>query len=315
MSKSGCPSLNTLCQHYLDHLDEITRKFGKNHQYTCFYSQDRIGLYDYQRKGNQELIKIRDIINRHLDTYKQEYDFMCLLTIEDCVQVSMIYTHCFSVMMDFNKVSMIKYSNWWSKKCLKLGVSMAPLTSVYNCKQLTQDSINGDQYSLYLQEKHQKKKISQLERKKVSILEITLRELEYWRDLENFWVFLGSSVLRNFHKKIIKKFFTQQDIVRLISSFVFKKDNSFDQIEFYQCYQLSHQLFTGFFRTEIVTEHGQSAVSIKQLGERKARKKFPNLWKKNPRTAQYLACQTMCLDKSIIQNKLQTLEQYYSGTL
>lgn len=315
MSESGCPSLNTLCQHYLEHLGEITRKFGKNHHYTCFYSQHRIGLYDYQRKGNQVLIIIRDTINRHLDSYNQEHDFKCLLTIEDCVQVSRIYTHCFSVMMDLNKASMIKYSNWWSKKCLKLGVSMAPLTSVYNCGQLTQDSINGEQYSLYLEERHQKKKITQQECKKVSILEITLRELEYWRDLENFWVFLGSSVPRNFHKKIIKKFFTQQDVIRLISLFVFKKDNSFNQIEFYQCYQLSHQLFTGFFRTEIGTDHGQSAILIKQLGERKTRKKFPNLWRKDPRTAQYLACQTMCLDKSIIQDRLQTLEQYYLGSL
>lgn len=317
MSESGCPSLNTLCQHYLEHFDQISKLFEPDFHYVSFHTQRKLGLYDHLLRKDQGLIQVKNMINEHLKNFTKENNFRCLLTLRVCKKVSSIYYKCFSDIMVSEKSSWIKYSNWWDKKGLKLAVLNSPLTSLNNYESFSSYYNLGNAKGLDFEEYNQRDKIIQKENDHLSIVDITLREIEYWIDLENFWVFLGASVPRKCQSQVLLALLSNGDLKKLISSFISQREDSYDEVQFYSCYRLSFQFLKGFqFVQKGKDINGDHLViSIKKLGDRKVRRKFPNLWKHDPRTAHQLAMETINQDDEKIQNRLQTLEQIYSGTI
>mgnify|MGYP001491792115 CR=1 FL=1 len=317
MSEPSCPSLNILCREYLDHLDQISNMFEPNYHYVSFHTQRRLGLYDHHWRKDQGLIQVKNMIIEHLKNFIKENNFRCLLTLSDCKRVSSIYYNCFSIIIESEKSSMIKYSNWWDKKGLKLAVFNSPLTSLNNYENFSSYYNRGDAEGLDFEECNQRDKIIQKENDHLTILDITLKEIEYWTDLENFWVFLGASFPRNCQSQLLLALLSICDLKKIISSFIFQRKDSFDEVQFYSCYRLSFQFLKEFQFVQkgrdIDGDH--LVIPIRKLGDRKIRRKFPKLWAHDPRTARQLAMETINQDEQKIQNRLLTLEQIYSGTV
>lgn len=310
-------SLNDLCQQYLQHLIVITKNFGENYKYfsTHFPSQ-RLGLYDFQQENDLELLELKRITLKHLKLYNSSNNFKCILNPNVCRRLSSIYYYSLGVLLDSNKVEMLRISNIWEKKAFRLSVYLSPILSVHNPNLHAVYAKHGDISNLRFEESSQRNKIISSELKKIEILDIVIQEIDYWKNLNNFWMFLKSGFRKDTKRTSLTLILNNIDLSILICSYLIKKENSYGEINFQQCYNLSIQLFTGFLKSNKDYENDQLALLVRDLGDLKLKKSFPYSWKKNGQDLIYLGRQTGKQGTELLYTRmLAEIENVNSGQL
>ena len=310
-------SLNTLCHEYIRHLSLITTKLGKDYKYySPHFQSEMLGLYDYKQKNDLELLKLKEIILKHLEFYNSSNNFKCLLNVDICKLISSVYYYSFGVLLDSNKAEMLRNSNIWEKKAFRLSIYSSPLLSVHNSSLQKVYARHGDMYNLEFGEWSERNKIINSESKKIEMLDVVIQEIEYWKNLTNFWLFLKPKLGKDKRDTSVVSILENTDLSMIICSFLIKKENSFQEINFQQCYSLSIQLFTGFLKSNEYFEDDQLALLVRNLGDLKLRESFPCSWRNNRQELLYLGRQTGKHGTGLVYTKiLAEIELVNSGQL